>query len=104
MFCYYSRQRTDSRVLVRYYLGSCEYKWTHAHSQMEMLWIRRELGDDMFKDIETQEWKWTLLHSNSTTLPGDMYCRCDIYVELPESKQATLFALKYSNIKKVEQV
>ena len=89
---------------MRYYLASCEYKWTHAHTAMEHIWIRRELGDELYKTVESKGWEWKLLRSESQTVPGDIYCRCDIYVEVPESKQATLFALKYSNIKKVEQV
>jgi hypothetical protein len=44
------------------------------------------------------------LRSESQTLPSDIYCRCDIYAEIPDSKQATLFALKFSNVKKVERV
>ena len=90
--------------MVRYYLGTCEYKWTHANTQMEMMWVRRELGDEMFKDVETNDWKWILLRSNSQTLPDDLYCRCDIHIEVSDSKQATLFALKYSKAQKMEKV
>jgi len=89
---------------MRYYLGQCGYKWTHAHTQIEMLWIRRELGDELYKTIESNNWTWKLQHSKSQTLPSDIYCRCDIYVEVPDSKQATLFALKFSNVKKVELI
>ena len=89
---------------MRYYLGQCGYKWTHAHTQIEMLWIRRELGDELFKTIESNNWTWKLQRSNSQTMPGDIYCRCDIYVEVPDSKQATLFALKFSNVRKVELI
>ena len=60
---------------MRYYLGNCEYKWTHKNTQMEI-----------------------------QTMPGDIYCRCDIYAEIPDSKQATLFALKFSNVRKVELI
>ena len=89
---------------MRYYLNSCEYKWKHADTPLELLWIRREVGDDLFKTVEENNWEWTLLRSDSQTLPSDIYCRCDIYVELPNEKQATLFALKFSNAKKVERV
>lgn len=87
---------------MRYYLGSCEYKWTHAHSDMEYLWIRRELGEELFKTIEVNSWNWVLLHSNSQSLPADIYCRCDIFIEIPNSKQATHFMLKYPQAKLVE--
>tara|TARA_R110000851_G_C12832424_1_gene540819 strand:+ start:211 stop:480 length:270 start_codon:yes stop_codon:yes gene_type:complete len=89
---------------MRYYLGNCEYKWTHKNTQMEILWVRRELGDDIFEAVESNGWKWTLLRSESQTMPGDIYCRCDIYAEIPDSKQATLFALKFSNVRKVELI
>jgi len=89
---------------MRYYLSSCEYKWTHAGLQEEQIWIRRELGDELYKTIESNRWEWKLQRSDSQTLPGDKYCRCDIYVEIPDSKQATLFALKYSNARLVEKV
>ena len=89
---------------MRYFLGQCEYKWTHANSRMEQIWIQRELGDDLYKTVESNNWEWKLQRSNSQTMPGDIYCRCDIYVEVPDSKQATLFALKFSNIRKVELI
>lgn len=86
---------------MRYYLGQCEYKWTHKDTDMEHLWIRRELGDELYKTIEINNWEWRLLRSSSTCLPGDIYCRCDIYVEIPDSKQATLFALKFPKTKSI---
>ena len=89
---------------MRYYLGTCEYKWKHADSRMEQIWIQRELGDELYKTVESNNWEWKLQRSNSQTMPGDIYCRCDIYVEVPDSKQATLFALKFSNIRKVELI
>ena len=89
---------------MRYYLGTCEYKWTHKNQAMEQIWIRRELGDDLYLMVEENNWEWVLLRSESQTLPSDIYCRCDIYAEIPDSNQATLFALKFSNVKKVERV
>ena len=89
---------------MRYYLGQCEYKWTHAHTQMEMLWIRRELGDELYKTIELNNWTWKLVHSNSTGLPGDIYCRCDIYVDTNNDKLDTHFALKYPQAKSLEKI
>lgn len=80
---------------MRYYLGSCEYKWTHAKTHMESMWIMRELGQDLYKLVEENNWDWKLIRSNSQSLPGDIYCRCDVYVEIPNTKQGTLFVLKY---------
>ena len=89
---------------MRYFLGQCEYKWKHADSRMEQIWIQRELGDELYKTVESNNWEWKLQRSNSQTMPGDIYCRCDIYAEVPDSKQATLFALKFSNVRKVELI
>jgi len=62
---------------------------------MEQMWVMRELGTDLYKLIEQQNWEWKLIRSNSQTLPDDVYCRCDIYVDIPDSKLGTLFALKF---------
>lgn len=89
---------------MRYYLGSCEYKWTHAKTDMEKLWVRRELGEDLFCTVESNAWEWRLLRSESQTIPGDIYCRCDIYVEIPDSKQSTHFILKYPQAIPVKKI
>lgn len=89
---------------MKYYLSSCEYKWTHAHTSMEEIWIMRELGDELYKTIESNNWEWKLSRSNSQTLPEDIYCRCDIYVEIPDTKEATHFLLKFSQAKAVKKV
>ena len=88
---------------MRYYLGQCEYKWTHAHTAMEHIWIRRELGDELYKIVESNNWDWHLLRTSSTSLPGDMYCRCDIYVESNNNKLDTHFTLKYPQARLVEK-
>ena len=88
---------------MRFYLGSCEYKWTHARTSMEQMWVMREIGTELYKYIEQKQWKQTLLRSNSQTLPSDIYCRCDVYVDVDDSKEATLFALKYDHAKCVEK-
>lgn len=80
---------------MRYYLSSCEYKWSHKDTTSEHLWVRREVGDEIYKFVETNNWEWVLLRSNSQTLPGDIYCRCDIHIETLDSKASTIFALKY---------
>ena len=80
---------------MRYYLGQCEYKWSHAKTQMEYLWVRRELGDELTESIESNNWTWILMRTNSQRLPGDTYCRCDIYVESNDDKLDTHFVLKF---------
>jgi hypothetical protein len=87
---------------MRYYLGTCEYKWSHKDTHMERMWVMREVGTDLFKTVESNNWEWTLLRSDSQSLPGDVYLRCDIYVDIPDSKQATYFVLKYPKAKYIE--
>ena len=89
---------------MRYYLGSCEYKWKHAETDLESIWVQREVTVEAYKLIEENDWEWVWLRSNSQTLPGDVYCRCDIYVEIPDSKQATYFVLKYPQAKLTEKI
>jgi len=89
---------------MRYFLGSCEYKWTHVDTHTEPMWVMREVGTELYKLVESNNWEWKLLRSNSQTLPGDIYCRCDIYVEIPDTKQGTLFALSYPNAIAVEKI
>ena len=89
---------------MRYYLGQCEYKWTHAKTDMEKLWVRRELGEELFKTVESNGWEWTLFRTQSNTLPDDIYCRCDIYVESNDDKLDTHFVLKFPHVKPVEKI
>lgn len=84
---------------MRYYLGSCEYKWSHAKTDMEFLWIRRELGDELYSSVESNNWYWALIRSNSQTLPSDIYCRCDIYADSNNDKLDTHFTLKFPQVR-----
>ena len=72
---------------------------------MEQIWIQRELGDELFKEIQ-QDWcKVVILRTDSQSLPSDTYKRCDIYVDIEDTPRATLFALQFSDkIRKVERV
>ena len=83
---------------MRYYLGQCEYKWTHSKTHMEQIWVRRELGEELYKTIESNGWEWTLLRTQSNTLPDDIYCRCDIYVDSRDDKLDTHFVLKFPQV------
>ena len=89
---------------MRYYLGQCEYKWTHAHSSMEQIWVMREIGTELFKTVESNNWTWVLLRSSSTSLPGDTYCRTLVYVDSNDDKLDTHFVLKYPQAKPMERV
>jgi hypothetical protein len=89
---------------MRFYLGSCEYKWSHKDTDMERIWVMREIGTDIYKYVEEHNFTWVLLRSQSNTLPDDIYCRCDIYVDTDENKYATLFPLKFPHVKPVEKI
>ena len=82
---------------MRFFLSQCEYKWTHAHKPMENLWVRRELGEELSKYIATKGYNLSLIRSNSQTMPEDIYCRCDIYVDVPDTAEGTHFKLKYGD-------
>ena len=81
--------------MTRYYLKNCEFKWSHVGTRMENIWVQRELGDELYKQCNQDGFNLVMMHSNSQTLPEDIYCRCDIYVDVEDTKQGTLFALKY---------
>ncbi len=81
--------------MTRYYLSTCEFKWNHVGTRMENVWVQRELGDELYKQCNQDGFNLVMIHSNSQTLPEDIYCRCDIYVDVEDTKQGTLFALKY---------
>lgn len=76
-------------------------KWTHE-GDMEQLWIRRELGYELFNEILQDYYKLVILRSNSQTLPGDIYKRVDVYVDIECAHRATLFALRFTQARKVE--
>lgn len=82
---------------MRYYLGQCEYKWSHTAEQgnerMEQIWIRRELGEELYREINVEDYKLVLLRSNG--IVEDVYCRCDIYVDIDSADKALLFEIKY---------
>jgi hypothetical protein len=49
---------------------------------MEDLWVRRELGEELSKYIATKGYDLVFVRSNSQTMPEDIYCRCDIYIDI----------------------
>lgn len=80
---------------MRYYLGMLEYKWSHVETRMEDLWVRRKLGDELYRTVEENNWTWQFIRSGSQTLPEDTFCRCDIYVESNDDKLDSHFLLKF---------
>ena len=64
------------------------------------MWVMRELGQDLWKQCNEDGFQLKYIRSNSQTLPGDMYCRCDIYVDVDDHNAGTLFAIKYSEVTK----
>lgn len=86
---------------MRYYLGQCEYKWSHAETDMEKIWVRRELGEELFKTVEANNWSWVLMRSNSMTLPSEIYCRTLVYVDTNDDKLDTHFTLKFPQVRAI---
>jgi hypothetical protein len=83
---------------MRYYLGQTEYKWTHARTNIELLWVRREIGEELYAAVDRNGWSWKFLRSNSTRLPGDVYCRCDIYVDSHDDRLDSVFMLQFPSV------
>jgi len=86
---------------MRFYVGSAEMKWSHK-DRMEQIWIQRELGDELFEEIQQDCYTIVILRTNSQSLPGDIYKRCDVYIDIEDEKRALIFALKFSKVRKVE--
>ena len=65
------------------YIDTVPMKWTHLNTKLEMLWIRRHLGDTKFFTIidyiKTKP-------KPSTTLPSDVYCDVDVFVMFDSPK------------------
>jgi hypothetical protein len=83
---------------MRKLLGSCEYKWTHAETKMEHMWVMRELGQDLYKQCIAEGFEIELERAESPTLPGDTYCKTQIWVTVPNTYQGTLFALTVDTV------
>jgi hypothetical protein len=89
-------------MVVRYYLGSCEFKWTHVGTRMELIWVRREIGDELFEQCNQPG--FTLVFGHNSGRFSAAYCDCTIYVEVDKvNKATTMFALKYSHLAEVKQ-
>jgi hypothetical protein len=58
------------------------------------MWVRRELGEELFRQCNQPGFELVYIRSNSQTLPEDVYCRCDVYVDVEDSRQSMLFALQ----------
>ena len=90
---------------MRYYLGQCQYKWSHTAEQgnerMEQIWIRRELGEELYKEINQKDYNLVLYRSNGVV--PELYCRCDIFVDIDNDDQALLFEIKYGK-QRIERV
>jgi hypothetical protein len=65
---------------------------------MENMWIMRELGQDLWKQCNQEGFKLKYVRNNSQILPGDIYCSCDIYVDVSDHKAGIMFAIKYSEV------
>ena len=80
---------------MRYYLGSLEYKWSHVNTSMENMWVMREITPYIFRLCQQDGFELQYMRSNSHSLPEDVYCRCDVYVDVPNTPQGTHFKLTH---------
>jgi len=71
---------------------------------MEKIWVRRELGEELFKTVEENCWCWVLMRSNSITLPSDIYCRTLVYVDTNDDKLDTHFTLKFPQAQVIKHI
>lgn len=76
---------------MRYFVGMAQMKWSHK-DRLEQLWIQRELGDELFNEINRGYCKIKILRSDSH-IAG--YKRCDVYVDIEDDKRAIWFGLKF---------
>lgn len=86
---------------MRYYIGSLDFKWSHVGTSMEEIWVRRELGDELYKQCNQDGFNLHYDHTDSLTLPNDMYCTCEVSVDVPDSNEGLLFQLQYPHVKVV---
>ena len=80
---------------MRYYLGYCDFKWTHVDTHMEHIWVRRQVGDEIYALVESNSWQWHLDRQSTPSLPEETYCRCSIHVDVPHTPEGTHFKLKH---------
>jgi len=57
----------------------------------------REIGTDLFKLCQQDGFELQYMRSNSQTLPEDVYCRCDVYLDVPNTPQGTHFKLSHGS-------
>ena len=76
---------------MRQLVCTLEYKWSHQDTAMEQLWIRREIGDRKFREL--QKYPYTVEHEPSKTLPADVYCEARVWVTVPDDAQGTHWLL-----------
>jgi len=78
---------------MRLYCGHIECKWTH-NDRLEMIYYAQKYGQELWKAINSAG---TVVQRryNSRTLPEDMYKRVDFYVDIDNTRDATLFLLQW---------
>ena len=90
---------------MRYYLGNCDFKWKHStehgNPDMEYMWVRRELGEKLAKEIEEKNYNLELVKEEG--IVPDVFCRCHIFVHIKNKYEALLFNLKNSKAILVEE-
>ena len=90
---------------MRYYLGNCDFKWKHTsehgNPKMEYIWVRRQLGEKLAKEIEQNNYELELVKTEGVV--PDLFCKCHIFVHIKNKYEALLFNLKNSKAILVEE-
>ena len=87
-------------MTTRFYLSKCEFKWTHTENNMYHLWVRRELGEELYKQCNQPGYELYLEYANG--IVADIFCNCKIYVDVHNQSHSTWFALKYPDATRLE--
>ena len=69
---------------MRYYLGNCDFKWKHTsehgNPKMEYIWVRRQLGEKLAKEIEQNNYELELVKTEG--IVPNLFCKCHIFVHI----------------------
>lgn len=75
----------------------------HHNERMEDIWIRREVGDDLWYTMN-QDWCNIVKRQKvPNSLPSDVFKGVDVYLEIEDSKRSSWFALAYPAVVKAKE-
>jgi len=80
---------------MRLYCGHIECKWTH-NERLEILYFQMNYSEELWNAMNSAG-DVVQRRYNSRTLPEDMYKRVDFYVDIHDTREATLFLLQWQD-------